>query len=68
MQVVVDGKENEITAAPRVLECLDLTGKIVIGEAMLTQRGLSIQIVEAGGDYVWVVKDNHPRLRTDIED
>ena len=30
VQVEVDGKENEITAAPRVLSTLDLRGKIVI--------------------------------------
>ena len=49
MQVVVEGKENEITAAPRVLNCQDL-GKVVRGDALLAQRDLSAQIVEAGGD------------------
>lgn len=67
MQVEVDGKENEITAAPRLLECLDLRGKVVIGDAMHTQRELSAQILAAGGDYLWIVKDNQPRLREDIE-
>lgn len=50
MQVVVEGKENEITAAPRVLDCQDLRGKVVRGDALLAQRELSAQIVEAGGD------------------
>jgi hypothetical protein len=50
MQVVVERKENEITAAPRVLNCLDLRGKVVRGDALLAQRELSAQIVEAGGD------------------
>lgn len=67
MQVAVEGKENEVSTAPKVLNSLDLDGKIVIGDALLTQRGLSIQIVAAGGDDVWVVKDNHPQLRQDIE-
>jgi predicted transposase YbfD/YdcC len=67
VQIAVDGKENEITAAPRLLQCLDLRGKVVTGDAMMTQRELSEQIVEAGGDYVWVVKDNQPRLRENIE-
>jgi hypothetical protein len=49
MQVVVEGKENEITAAPRGLKCIDL-GKVVRGDALLAQRELSAQIVEAGGD------------------
>jgi predicted transposase YbfD/YdcC len=67
MQVAVERHQNEISAAPKVLNGLDLKGKIVTGDALLTQRDLSIQIVEAGGEYVWLVKDNHPRLRRDIE-
>jgi predicted transposase YbfD/YdcC len=67
MQVAVAQKTNEITAAPQVLNCLDLRGKIVMGDAMHTQRALSVQIVESGGDYIWYAKDNQPSLRQDIE-
>jgi hypothetical protein len=67
MQVAVDGRENEITAAPRVLEMLDLQRKIVTGDALLAQRELSKQIVAAGGDYLWTVKDNQPQLRADSQ-
>jgi predicted transposase YbfD/YdcC len=67
-QIEVDGKENEISAAPRVLEALDLQGKIVSGDAMFAQRGLSQQVVAAGGDYVWTIKENQPQLRSDIEE
>jgi len=67
MQVEVNGPENEIVAAPRLLKCLDLRGKVVTGDAMLAQRHLSSQIVRAGGDYLWFVKDNQPELREDIE-
>ena len=66
-QVAVDSKENEIVAAPTLLKRLDLTGSLATGDAMFTQRQLSIQIVEAGGDYLWMVKDNQPTLRADIE-
>jgi predicted transposase YbfD/YdcC len=65
-QVEVANKENEISAAPRVLKCLDLRGKVVTGDAMFAQRELSRQIVDAGGDYVWTVKDNQSTLRQDI--
>ncbi len=65
-QVEVASKENEISAAPRVLKCLDLRGKVVTGDAMFAQRELSQQIVDAGGDYVWTVKDNQSTLRQDI--
>lgn len=67
MQVAVDQKTNEITAAPRVLKCLDLRGKIVMGDALHTQRAVSVQIVQSDGHYVWYAKDNQPRLHQDIE-
>jgi predicted transposase YbfD/YdcC len=67
MQVEVAGHTNEIPMAPYVLNGLDLQGKIVTGDALLAQRGLSQVIGEAGGDYVWTVKDNQPQLRQDIE-
>jgi predicted transposase YbfD/YdcC len=66
VQVAVGNQENEIGAAPEVLNSLDLRGKIVRGDALLTQRDLSVQIVEAGGEYVWLVKDNQPQLKQDI--
>lgn len=67
-QLQVNLKENEIVVAPTVLAHLDLTGMVVTGDAMYTQRTLSTQIVELGGDYLWLVKDNQPELRQDIED
>lgn len=68
MQLVVEkDKENEIVVAPKLLKCLDLRNKVVIGDAMHTQRQVSVQIVEAGGDYVWIVKDNQPHTRQAIE-
>lgn len=67
MQAEVAGHTNEIPVAPRVLKVLDLQGKIVTGDALLAQRALSKVIVEAGGDYLWTVKDNQPQLRHDIE-
>ena len=65
-QVEVGGKENEIKAAPRLLEAIDLRGKVVSADAMLAQRQLSVQIVEAGGECVWTVKDNQPQLLDDL--
>ncbi len=66
-RVAVDRYENEITAAPTVLMQVDLEGVVVTGDAMYTQRALSLQIVEAGGDYLWPVKDNQPELYQDIK-
>jgi predicted transposase YbfD/YdcC len=67
MQVAVSHKENETVAAPQLLGQLDLRGKIIMGDAMHTQRTLSAQIVARGGDFVWLVKDNQPTLREEIE-
>jgi predicted transposase YbfD/YdcC len=67
MQVEVAGHENEVPAARRVVKCLDLRSKIVTGDALLTHRELSVEIVAGGGDYVWTVKKNQPKLRGDIE-
>ncbi len=66
LQVEVERQTNEITAAARVLEALDLQGRVVTGDAIFTQVSLCEQIVQAGGDYVLPVKANQPALRQAI--
>ena len=66
-QVAVGAKTNEITAAPALLKQLDLRGRVITGDAMHTQRQLSSQVVEDGGDYFWWVKENQPTLLSDLE-
>lgn len=66
IQLAVSAKANELTIAPSLLTCLKLEGVLVTGDAMFAQRNLSTQIVEAGGDYVWVVKENQPTLYDDL--
>jgi predicted transposase YbfD/YdcC len=65
-QQAVDDKTNEIPVAVKLLRHLVLEGRIVTMDALLTQRQLAQQIVEAGGDYVMMVKANHPQLLEDI--
>ena len=36
---------------------------MVTGDAIFCQRDLSAEVVQAGGDYLWMVKDNQPALR-----
>ena len=67
VQEVVETKENEIVAAPRALARVPLAGKIVTGDAQLTQRGLSAYILDRGGNYLWPVKANQPQLYQAIE-
>lgn len=67
-QVAIESQENEITAAPTLLGYVDLRNKVVIGDAMHTQRQVSIQIGKAGGNYIWMVKGNQPQLLQDLQD
>src|SRR2546426_6055305 len=66
-QHAVDDKTNEITAVETLLHHLVLEGRIVTMDALLTQRHVAQTIVDKGGDYVMIVKENQPRLRADIE-
>jgi DDE_Tnp_1-associated/Transposase DDE domain len=66
LEVEVAGKSNEIPAAPKLLKRIDLREKVVMGDALHTQREVSIQIVEAGGDYLWLAKGNQPQIEEDI--
>lgn len=66
-QVATDAKSNEITAIPRLLQILDLSGAIVTIDAMGCQKEIAQQIRDGGGDYVLAAKDNQPRLLEDIQ-
>lgn len=65
-QTEVADKTNEIAAAPPLLAGLLLAGRVVTMDALLTQRAVAQTIRDGGGDYVMVVKDNHPQVETDI--
>jgi predicted transposase YbfD/YdcC len=67
-QVAIPDKQNEISAAPKLLEWVDLRNKVIIGDALHTQRQISIQIGTAGGHYLWTVKANQPQLLQDLQD
>ena len=66
LQIKVSAKANELVVAPQILDRLDLQGVLVTGDAMSAQRSLSTQIVEAGGDYCSLVKENQPTLYDDL--
>jgi predicted transposase YbfD/YdcC len=65
-QQAVDDKTNEIPVVLDLLRHLVLKGRIVTMDALLTQRQIAQQIVDAGGDYVMVVKENQPQFLDDI--
>jgi predicted transposase YbfD/YdcC len=67
MQIAVESHENEVMVAPRLVEMIDVRGQIVTGDAMQAQIELSRDILLAGGQYLWIVKDNQPRTHAAIE-
>ncbi len=66
MEVACEGKGGELPAAAKVLGEVDLRGKVVMGDALHTQKPISIQIVEGEGDYIWLAKGNQSELEEDI--
>lgn len=67
-QMAVDGKSNEITAIPKLLELLDINDCIVTIDAMGCQTEIAKKIVDLKGDYVLAVKDNQPKLHEELKD
>lgn len=65
-QIRTEDKSNEITAIPRLLAMLNLTGATITIDAIGCQREISRQIVDRGGAYVLAVKANQAELHEDI--
>lgn len=61
-QVIVDEKSNEITAIPKLLKLLEISGCLVTIDAMGCQTEIAQAIVDAEADYVLAVKNNQPTL------
>jgi predicted transposase YbfD/YdcC len=66
-QQAVAAKTNEIKEVETVLSQIVLAGRVVTMDALLPQRQVAQTIVNAGGDYIMIVKENQPQLKADIE-
>ena len=66
-QVKVADKSNEITAIPKLLNILDISGCIVTIDAMGAQTEIAQQIIDQGADYVLSLKGNQGTLHEDVE-
>ena len=64
----VDEKSNEITAIPKLLDALELSGTVVTIDAMGCQRGIAEKIVAKKADYILAVKENQGHLLDEIKD
>jgi predicted transposase YbfD/YdcC len=60
--VVVDAKSNEITAIPKLLQLLEISGSVVTIDAMGCQTAIAETIANGGADYVLAAKNNQPTL------
>ena len=61
-QCKVDGKSNEITAIPELLQLLHLKGCIVTIDAIGCQKSIAQQLHEHGADYVLSLKGNQRHM------
>ena len=66
-QVKVDDKSNEITAIPKLLEMIDVKGRIITTDAMGCQKDIVKRIIEKKGDYVLCLKGNQESLHEEVK-
>jgi hypothetical protein len=66
-QQAVPPTTNEAKTAVDILKTIVLKGRLVTGDAMFCQRELCEEVVDSGGDYLFVVKDNQPELKAAVE-
>jgi predicted transposase YbfD/YdcC len=68
-QIIVDAQQDqaELTVAPTLIRHIDWQGRVLTGDALYCQQQLCAQVVEAGGDYCFIVKENQATLLADIK-
>ncbi|MDQ6988410.1 MAG: ISAs1 family transposase, partial [Mariprofundaceae bacterium] len=62
----VDEKSNEITAIPKLLKQLDITGSVITLDAMGCQTKVAKEIIDAEADYMLSLKGNQGTLHDDV--
>jgi len=60
-------KTGEITGFRELIALLDIAGAVVVADALHCNKKSARAVIEAGADYLFVVKDNQPTLRENIE-
>jgi predicted transposase YbfD/YdcC len=66
-QVRVEDKTNEIKAIPKLLEMIDVKGRVITTDAMGCQKDIVKRIVDKKGDYVLCLKGNHEHLHEEVK-
>jgi predicted transposase YbfD/YdcC len=65
-QLTIGEKTNEITAAPQLLEKLNLENTIVSVDAIMTQKDIAEKIIDGGGHYIMALKGNQGTFFDDV--
>ena len=60
-------KTGEITAFRELIDLLDVSGAVVVADALHCTKKSAKAVIKAGADYLFSVKDNNPSLKEDIE-
>ncbi len=68
VEETVAGKENEITAIPRLLDLICIKNSIITIDAMGCQTEIAKKIRKQEADYILQVKNNQKTLLENIED
>ena len=64
----VEGKSNEIPAVQELIKSLEISGCMVVADALNCQIETARTILEAKADYLLCAKDNQQTLKSDIEE
>ncbi|MCF1456357.1 MAG: ISAs1 family transposase [Candidatus Thiodiazotropha sp.] len=59
-------RTNEIKTATPLLNAIDIAGRTITADALLTQREFARYLVERGANYHFTAKGNQPRLLEEI--
>ncbi len=65
-EIAVPEKSNEITAVPKLLQSLEISGSVVTADAMSCQKEIVEKVREGKADYVIALKGNQPSLLEDV--
>lgn len=67
-QKSVEGKSNEIPAVQELLGELEISGCMIVADALNCQKKTAKAVIDGGADYLLCAKDNQETLKKDIED
>lgn len=66
-EIAVDDKSNEITAIPKLLDLIDISGAVVTIDAMGCQKKIAHKIISKGAGFMLALKKNHGDLFSSVE-